>query len=131
MSAEAAVQGALFSALSGLGLTVYDVAPQAADGASSASWPYVEVGMIVINEWDDYSATGFDFAARIHTRSRSAGMAETKTIQGQIWARLHRSTLTVPGFNFINLIRETTDCTRAPDGSFHGVCAYRGLIETA
>ena len=131
MSAETAVQGALYSALSTLGLTVYDTAPQAADGASMASWPYVEVGMIVMQPFDTYAETGHEFAARIHTRSRSASMAEVKALQGQIWARLHRGALTVPGHNFINLIRESSDATRAPDGSFHGVCVYRGLIETA
>lgn len=131
MSAETAVQGALFSALSALGLTVYDAAPQAADGGSVASWPYVEVGMIIMSPFDTYSETGHEFAARIHTRSRSGSMAQAKTIQGQIWSRLHRGALTVPGHNFINLIREASEVTRAPDGSFHGVCAYRGLIETA
>lgn len=131
MSAETAVQGALYSVISGLGLTVYDAAPQAADGASVASWPYVEVGMIILNVWDTYAETGHDFAARIHTHSRSGSMAEAKGIQGQIWAALHRKSLTVAGHNFINLIRESSEVTRAPDGSYHGVCAYRGLIETA
>ena len=131
MSAETAVQGALFSALSALGLTVYDVAPQSTDPGSNASWPYVEVGMIVMSPMDTYGETGHEFAARVHTRSRSGSMAEVKALQGQIWARLHRGALVVPGHNFINLIREASDVTRAPDGSFHGVCAYRGLIETA
>ena len=131
MSAETAVQAALYSALTALGLTVYDAAPQAADGASSASWPYVEVGMIILNVWDTYGETGHDFVARIHTRSRSGSMAEAKGIQGQIWTRLHRGALTITGHNLINLIRESSEVTRAPDGSYHGVCAYRGLIETA
>ena len=129
MSGEVEVQRALFAALSGLGLTVYDVAPQAADGGSTASFPYAEVGFISLTELDTFSETGFDFVARVHTRSRSPGMLECKTMQGQIYARLHRGALAVTGFNFIDLLREASSCTRAPDGSFHGVCEYRGQIE--
>jgi hypothetical protein len=131
MSAETAVQGALYSALTALGLTVYDSAPQAADGGSLANWPYVEVGTIVFTAYDTYAELGHEFMARIHTRSRSASMKETKDIQGQIWARLHRGALTVTGLTTLTLAREVSEVTRAPDGSFHGVCTYRGLIVTA
>lgn len=131
MSAEIEVQRALYTALNALGLRVYDSAPQAADGASVATFPYVEIGAIVLAEFDTANETGFDFIARVHTRSRSASMAEAKGIQGQIYARLHRGALAVTGFNFVLIQREASDCTRTGDGSFHGVCEYRGLIETA
>lgn len=131
MSGEVAIQGALYTALSALGLTVYDAAPQAADGASNAHWPYVEVGTIVLTPFDTRSETGHEMAARIHTRSRSGSMREAKEIQGQMWDRLHLGALTVDGHNTILLRREISDVTRAPDGSFHGVCVYRGLFTTA
>lgn len=125
MSAEIAVQGALFSALSGLGLTVYDAAPQ------EPSWPYVEIGATQLVAYDTFTETGFDVMARIHTRSRSAGMKEAKEIQGAIYAALHRKPLIVTGFTTILIWREVSEPpTRAPDGSFHGVCEYRGLITT-
>ena len=131
MSAETEVQKALYLALAGVGLQVYDVAPQTADGGSAAAFPYIEVGEIVLSEFDTASETGFDFTARIHTRSRSKSHAEAKGIQGQIYARLHRGSLSITGFNFIQLARESSRCDRVSDGSFHGVCEYRGLIETA
>jgi len=131
MAAEFEVQKALFQALTALALRVYDAAPQATDGASTATFPYVEVGAIAFAEFDTLSETGFDFIARVHTRSRSASMAECKGIQGQIYARLHRGALAVTGQNTILIQRESSICTRAADGSFHGVCEYRGLIETA
>ena len=130
MAAEFATQQALFSALSALGLRVYDSAPQQANGASAAVFPYVEVGAIVMAAMDTKDVNGFDFVARIHTRSRSASMKETKDIQGQIYARLHNGDLTITGQGSILLRRETSDVSRASDGSFHGVCEYRGLIET-
>jgi hypothetical protein len=57
-------------------------------------------------------------------------MREAKEIQGQIYARLHHGDLTITGQRLILLRRETSEVTRASDGSFHGICEYRGLIET-
>lgn len=128
MAAEVEVQRALYGALSGLGLRVYDSAPQSADGGSVAAFPYVEVGAIVMAEYDTTTDTGFDFVARVHVRSRSASMMEAKTLQGQIYSRLHLGDLTIAGHTLILLRRETSDVTRIADGSFHGVCEYRGLV---
>lgn len=123
MSAETAIQGALFSALSSLGLTVVDA------GQEKAVWPYVEVGFIVMTAWDTAPETGHNYVARIHTRSQSKSMKEAKEIQGQIYDRLHRGALTIAGHNHVLIKREKSEVIRAPDGSFHGVCEYRGLIE--
>lgn len=128
MSAETAVQGALYSALSALGLTVVDRGRQATDGGSATPFPYVEVGFVVMNPFDTASETGFDYLARIHTRSRSGSMKEAKDIQGQIYDRLHRGALTVTGYQHVLVQRERSEVLDAPDGSFHGVCEYRGLI---
>ena len=125
---EVAIQGALFSALSALGLSVVDTGQQAADGGSATPFPYVEVGMIILNPFDTASETGFDYLARIHTRSRAASMRQAKEIQGQIYNRLHRGALTVTGFQHVLIQRERSEVMRAPDGSFHGVCEYRGLV---
>ncbi len=128
MPAETEVQKALYTALTGISLRVYDAAPQAADGASTATYPYVEVGAVILTPFDTFEESGFTVAARIHTRSRSGSMAAAKGIQGQIWARLHRGTLTLSGYRLVNMARETSECLRASDGSFHGVCEYRGQI---
>lgn len=130
MAGELAVQGALYTALSALGLSVVDRAGQAADGGSGGAFPYVEVGMIVLNPFDTAKELGFNYLARIHTRSRSGSMAEAKGIQAQIYARLHRGSLTITGFHHILIQRESSEVLVAPDGQFHGVCEYRGLIET-
>ena len=129
MGAEVEIQRALFAKLTPTGLRIVDVGRQAPDGGSATPFPYVEIGTIALAEFDTASETGFDFVARIHTRSRSAGKAEVKTIQGQLYATLHRATLTVAGANFISIARETSDVLDEPDGSFHGVCEYRGLVE--
>lgn len=129
MAAEFEVQKALYQALNGLGLTVYDSAPQASDGGSLASWPYVEVGFISLAPFDTANSTGFDGVARIHTRSRSGSMAQTKAIQGQIYDRLHRGILSVAGYLTVTVQRELSQCDRMSDASFHGVCEYRILLD--
>lgn len=127
--AETAVQGGLFTALSSIGLRVYDVQPQKPDGGSDAEMPCVTVGTIVFAPWDTKEKTGFDFIARIHTYSRSGSMKEAKDIQTAIYDRLHRGEIAVTGYQLVDLLRETSDCMQEADGSFHGVCEYRGLIE--
>ncbi|HCZ00177.1 MAG: hypothetical protein A3D16_12145 [Rhodobacterales bacterium RIFCSPHIGHO2_02_FULL_62_130] len=129
MSAETVIQGALFSALSGVGLSVVDSAQQNRDGSDASAFPYVEVGFVTIGAFDTAGETGFDYVARIHTRSRSASMKEAKLIQGQIYDRLHRGALTLVGYLHVLIQRERSEIIRASDGSFHGVCEYRGLIE--
>lgn len=131
MGAEVEVQKALYNALTAIGLRVYDAAPQVADGGALTTYPYVEVGAIVFADFDTKDVNGFDFVARLHTHSRSGSMLETKGIQGQIYATLHNGALTITGFSSVLLRRELSDVTRAADGSFHGVCEYRGLIETS
>jgi len=129
MSGELAIQKALFLALSALGLRVVDRGQQQADGGSATAFPYVEVGFINLNPFDTATETGFDYVARIHVRSRSGGMAEAKTIQGQIYQRLHRGSLSIAGFRHILIQRESSQVMAAPDNQLHGVCEYRGLIE--
>ena len=131
MTAEIELQRTLKTTLEGAGLRVYDFAPQSEDGASLATFPYVEIGYIAAGEWDTDTELGFDATARIHTYSRTGSTFECRTIQGQIYAALHRAELTITGQNAIFMSREMSDCTRLPDGSYHGVCEYRTLLETA
>lgn len=128
MAAEIEIQRGLSLALTALGLKVVDFAPQDADSGSSAAFPYVEIGMIVIRAWDTARETGHEFVARLHTWSRSASAMETKGIQGQIYDRLHRQSITITGHSLITLQRELSEVMRAPSGAFHGVCEYRGLV---
>lgn len=128
MSAEVAIQRMLHEVISDLGYTVHDVLPQRADPGADAGWPNVSIGEVVLAAWDDKTTNGFDFVARIHSRSRSAGVREVKEMQGAIYAALHNATPPVQGFATVLLRRETSDVTRVADGSFHGVCEYRGLI---
>lgn len=130
MGAETALQGALFSAVTALGLQCYDVAPQAPDGGSIAVFPYVTLGLITLNPFDTTTSTGFEWTATLHVRSRSGSMKEAKEIQAQLYAALHRQPLTVTGFQTVLVLFANSTPLQAPDGSFHGVSEFRGLITT-
>ena len=134
MGVEVALQTALYNRLNGASLGVvgvYDVAQQASDGGDASAFPYVTMGRIVHSESDTQTKTGHAAQIRIHTFSRTGSMLECKTIQGAIYAALHRAELTVTGFSNYSLLREDSDCFADQDGKIHGVCEYRALVESA
>lgn len=136
MGVEFEYQKALWSRLDANKVTiglqaVYDVAPQVADGGSLAAFPYATIGQIFSVQMDTQTTNGFEMTGRIHTFSRSGSMMECKLIQGQIYGLLHNSVLTVTGHNNFVLMRNDTDCLQDEDGRFHGVCEYRGLVESS
>lgn len=131
MSYDTEVQRALFSALSPLGLTVYDVAPQKTDGGDGGAFPFVTVGTLAFSQWDTKGKNGFDFSSRIHIRSRSGSKRETMDIQGQIYDRLHLGELDLTNYSLVLLQFEDSHVTRVADGSFHGISEFRGMIEEA
>ncbi len=125
MSAESAVQAALFQTIGTLGLTVHDVAPQRGAGGDL----FVTVGEVVFAPLDTKDRNGFDFVARIHVRAETGNMLPVKDAQGLIYRRLHHGDLTITGYRLILLRREMSDVIREAQGQIHGVCEYRGLIE--
>ena len=136
MGVEVEYQKALFASLNtakaGLGVVgVYDIAPQAADGGDASLFPYVVMGRIFPVQSDTQTKNGFEITSRIHVFSRTGSMLECKTIQGGIYDLLHGTTLPVALFNSYLLLRNDTDCFAEQDSKIHGVCEYRGLVETA
>lgn len=133
MGIETALQTAIYTRLkeSLIGASIYDIAPQNIDGGDASAFPYVTMGRIVLSGFDTQTMTGQSAQIRIHSFSRTGSMLEAKTIQGSIYAALHRNELAVNGFNNFSLLREDTDCFADQDGKIHGVCEYRALIESA
>lgn len=127
MGATVAVQTGLFQSLGTLGYPVHDVAPQ------GGTLPCIVIGEIVFAPLDTKDRIGFDFVARIHVRSDGHNILPVRQIQDAIFTRLHNASgddLTIAGHRLIQLRREMTDVIREAQGQIHGVCEYRGLIET-
>jgi len=135
MAVETALQGALYTTLTAssplmaIVQSVADIQPQGADSGSTAVFPFVTVGDIIITQMDADVNIGYNALCTIHTFSRANGMKECKTIQGLIFSALHRVSLTVSGFTCYSIVREDTRLEFGPDNEFHGICEYRALVE--
>lgn len=130
MTAEVEFQRMLYTVLSPLsGFDVYDIAPQAADGASGAPFPYVTIGAFVISEWDTQTGNGFDALVRLHTWSRTGSNKECLEIQAQLYGALHKQSLSITNHSSVLMRRESTTIIHEGDGQIHGVCEYRCLFD--
>lgn len=121
----------LYSKLAGagLGVDVFDVAPQSADGGDSSVFPYVVCGRVILNEKDTQTTEGAAFLARIHTLSRSGETGECLSVQDAIQTALHLQSLPLAGFANYMLHWDSSDVLPEVDGKIRGVCEYRGLVE--
>jgi hypothetical protein len=124
-----AIHSALFDALGQTGITVYAVAPQAANGGSAAEFPYAHIGIVDLREYDTQTDNGMDFLVRIHCRWRGSSRTPGLQMQDTIYQFLHHATLIVDNATHYFLARESSTVLDLPDGNFDGVCEYRGLIE--
>lgn len=130
---EFAIQAGIYAAVnsiaefSGMGVTVRDIGPRSTDGAGI--YPFIKIGDIALAEMDTATSSGFDAAVRLHTHSNTGSMRQCKEIQALVYAALHKQSPAISGYNLINLYRENTDVREDSDGSIHGVCDYRALLE--
>lgn len=122
------VQKSLVAALALDGIAASDVLRQLADGGATQAAPLVAIGDVTMTPFDTATETGFNFLARIHVRHRSGSMKAVKDVQDVIYNRLHRGTVSVTGFQTVQVLHELSFCDQVHDGEFHGVSEFRGLI---
>ena len=128
--AQFPLQEAVYSALSNdntltstLGVGVFD------DVLEGTTYPFVELGNETAIDYSTKDVDGAEFTMTLHVWSQYAGAKETKQIMDRIYDLLHNSSLTVTGFNLINLRFEFSDIMRDPDGKTrHGVMRFRAII---
>ena len=125
-----ALQSTIYSTLSGdsnltttLGASVFDDVPE------STSFPYVQIGEDNVIEFDTKDVNGSETTLTLHIWSEYKGSKETKQIMDRVHDLLHDSSLSVSGFNLINLRFEFGDIMRDPDGKTrHGVMRFRAVL---
>lgn len=123
---ETALQKAIYTVLSGaLSCDIYDDVPQDTD----ATFPYVTVGDTTFAPFDTDEAVGGEVTVTIHVWSRYEGRAETKGLQDDIYAALHRQTFSVVGYSLIGSLFEHSESFLDSDGKTrHGVSRFRITI---
>ena len=135
MSAERAVQAALYTALTGnatymaLVTGLYDgEAPQ------GTAYPYTVIGEWTEVDEGQMSSNGWGLTVTLHDWSTYAGRKECQQIREARDAVLHRQRLTVPGFAPVYIYREFAEVfVERPDADQpirHGVTRYRAMADT-
>ena len=125
-----ALQASVYSALNGdnnltstLGAGVYD------EVLETASFPYVAIGEDNVLDYGTVNEDGGDFTLTIHVWSQYHGSKEAKEIMDRVHSLLHDSSLSVTGFNLVNLRFEFSDIIKDPDGiTRHGIMRFRAVI---
>lgn len=129
MSFDLAVQKAVFDKLNGAS-ALTAIAPILDDVDEFESYPYVTIGEDVLGEWDTCTTQGADGTITIHVWSRHKGRKEVKQIFSEIYAALHRQSLTVSGYDIISTMWVNSASFLDSDGlTRHGVQTYRLLVD--
>jgi hypothetical protein len=108
---------------------VVDFGRRVDDG--STIFPYVAIGTIILTQFDTDTTNGFDMLARIHTWSDSGSAKQCRIIQGHIYNRLHKDYLLSAAFDSVLMYRDSTDVMQDANGTFHGICEYRAILDLA
>ena len=123
------LQQAIFTALnvsavtSDLSCGVYDDVPQ------NATYPYIALGEETVIDFSTKDIHGNEITINIHVWSQYKGSKETKQIMDKIHDLLHNTSISVSGFNLVNIRFEFSDILRDPDGiTRHGVMRFRAII---
>lgn len=137
MAGSYALQIAVFDALSAdseldsLVVGIYDNQDQIPNPESDSSFPVLTISTGTINPWDDDLKKGGDSSVEVHTWSRARHALEAKQIMDAVYNVLHRGTLSITGWRFVDCDIETQiDPQRDPDGiTRHGVQTFRIVYE--
>ncbi len=125
-----ALQSAIYTKLnsdsnltSTLGAAVYD------EVIEGSSYPFVQIGEDTVSEFGTVDLDGGEFTLNIHVWSQYTGAKECKNIIDRIHDLLHNTSISVSGFNLVNIRFEFSDILRDPDGiTRHGVMRFRAII---
>ena len=125
-----ALQTRIYATLNGdstltntLGASIHDDVPE------GSSYPFVSLGEEQSNEYGTMDVDGTDTAMTIHVWSQYKGAKQTKDILDRIHTLLHDSSLSVTGYNLVNLRFEFSDIMKDPDGvTRHGVIRFRAIL---
>ncbi len=136
MSAESAVQKAIYDKLTAsvplmaAVTAIFDNVPQLDEREDAdADFPFVTIGEDDFDEDDTDTTLGFQAEVGVHVWSRYRGRKEVKDIQGLIYDALHRQSLDVAPFTFVDCLHEESRTEVEPDGKTrHGISIYRVTI---
>ena len=93
------------------------------------TYPFIALGEETAIDYSTVDLNGGEHTLTFHIWSEYNGAKECKQIMDRIHDLMHNHSLSVSGFNLINLRFEFSDILRDPDGvTRHGVMRFRAII---
>ena len=126
-----AIQTDIYEVLSaGLEYPVYDDVPFLPEGMARENFPYVVIGDDTLIPFDNDSQIGVEATITIHVWSKYRGRIEVKNIQGEIYTLLNRASLTIGGYDVVDVLFEFSETFVENDGNTrHGVQRFRITVQ--
>jgi len=125
-AATTELQSAIYSALTGAGLTVYDAVPE------NAGFPYVTIGYSQESPDDTHTSRGRQIISTIHVWSRYPGAKEIKDMAATIISTLDRASFTLANWRHVYTLFDSATYLQDPDGiTRHAVVEFRSLLQQA
>ena len=123
------LQSALYTALNVSAITDTLSCDVVDEPESNQSYPFIAIGDDRADDYSTKDLDGADYQVNIGIWSQYKGAKECKQIMDKIHDLLHDSSISVSGFNLINMRLEYSDILRDPDGvTRHGVMRFRVII---
>lgn len=92
------------------------------------TFPFVVIGQMDGQADDTKTSDGMDLRVDIHSFSRAHGKQQLRQMMGTILDALDQKSLTLDGFDLVQLTFETSTSFSDPDGlTEHGVQQFRAL----
>ena len=126
-----AIQTDIYEVLNaGLSYPVYDDVPFLPEGAPTENFPYVVIGDDTLVPFDNDTQIGVEATLTIHVWSKYRGRKEAKDIQGEIYTLLNRASLTIAGYDVVDILFEFSETFVENDGNTrHGVQRFRITVQ--
>ena len=124
-----ALQEAIYSALNVSAITSDLNCAVVNEPTNDQSYPFIQLGEDRVDDYSTKVEAGGEYELNFDIWSQYKGSKECKQIMDKIHDLLHDSSISVKGFNLVNIQLDNSDILKDPDGvTRHGVMRFRAII---
>ncbi len=124
-----ALQEAIYSALNVSAITSDLNCAVVNEPTNDQSYPFIQLGEDRVDDYSTKVEAGGEYELNFDIWSQYKGSKECKQIMDKIHDLLHDSSISVTGFNLVNIQLDYSDILKDPDGvTRHGIMRFRAII---
>ena len=124
-----ALQEAIYSALNVSAITSDLNCAVVNEPTNDQSYPFIQLGEDRVDDYSTKVEAGGEYELNFDIWSHYNGSKECMQIMDKIHDLLHDSSISVTGFNLVNIQLDYSDILKDPDGvTRHGVMRFRAII---